>query len=84
MEGVIIERPLNELFHDRRGVILTSRMAISNLLACVFNKSLLSEVNFQIPLHSFNQSQFHTVDIVKWSRLEMFGSHCVFAIQNPD
>ena len=30
-EGVIIERPLNDLFHDRRDVILMSRMAVSNV-----------------------------------------------------
>ena len=29
-EGVIIECPLNGQFHDRRDVIITSRMAVSN------------------------------------------------------
>ena len=29
-EGVIIEWPLNGQFHDRRDVILTSQMAVSN------------------------------------------------------
>ena len=29
-EGVIIECPLNEQYHDRRDVILTSQMAVSN------------------------------------------------------
>ena len=29
-EGVIIECPLNEQYHDRRDVILTSGMAVSN------------------------------------------------------
>ena len=29
-EGVIIECPLNGQYHDRRDVILTSRMAVSN------------------------------------------------------
>ena len=34
-EGVIIERPLNDLFHDCRDVILTSRMAVSNIFLTV-------------------------------------------------
>ena len=34
-EGVIIERPLNDLFHDRRDVILTSQMAVSNIFLTV-------------------------------------------------
>ena len=29
-EGVIIECPLNGQYHDRRDVIITSRMAVSN------------------------------------------------------
>ena len=29
-EGVIVECPLNGQFHDRRDVILTSQMAVSN------------------------------------------------------
>ena len=34
-EGVIIERPLNDLFHDHCDVILTSRMAVSNIFLTV-------------------------------------------------
>ena len=34
-EGVIMERPLNDLFHDRRDVILTSWMAVSNIFLMV-------------------------------------------------
>ena len=33
-EGVIIECPLNGQYHDRRGVILTSQMAVSNQIQC--------------------------------------------------
>ena len=38
-EGVIIECTLNELFHDRRDVIITSRMFVINI-------SLTVAVNF--------------------------------------
>ena len=34
-EGVIIERPLNDLFHDRRDMILMSRMAVINIFLTV-------------------------------------------------
>ena len=34
-EGVIIEWPLNGQFHDRRDVILTSQMAVSNIFLTV-------------------------------------------------
>ena len=34
-EGMIIERPLNGQFHDRRDVILTSRMVVSNIFLTV-------------------------------------------------
>ena len=34
-EGVIIEWLLNGQFHDRRDVILTSRMAVSNIFLTV-------------------------------------------------
>ena len=32
---MIIEWPLNDLFHDRRDVILTSPMAVSNIFITV-------------------------------------------------
>ena len=34
-EGVIIERPLNDLFHNRRDVILMSRMAVIDIFLTV-------------------------------------------------
>ena len=34
-EGVIIELPQNDLFHDRYDVILTSQMAASNIFLTV-------------------------------------------------
>ena len=51
-EGVIIECPLNGQFHDRRDVIITSRMAVSNnfITVTVFQNIRTYNTLQQVPL----------------------------------
>ena len=62
---MIIEWTLNGQYHDRHDVILTSRMAVSNIFLMVTviqneeNLLLLFDVNFSLTISSQNWNKWH-------------------------
>ena len=61
-EGMIIECPLNGQYHDRRDVILTSRMAVSNNFITV---TVIQNIRY------YDEQKSRNVRITKNDGLEM-------------